>query len=39
MEYGGFIFAAFVALIGVIIALVMFYQDRQVVQKHGHRHA
>lgn len=27
MEYGGFIFAAFVALVGIIIALFVFFQD------------
>jgi len=28
MEYGGFIFAAFVAVIGIVIALFILYQER-----------
>jgi len=27
MEYSGFIFAAFVALVGIIIAVFVFFQD------------
>lgn len=39
MQYGGFIFATFVAIVGMIISIIIIIQERQATQKKLRPHA